>query len=98
MLVVDHRLKATATMSGTLRVARVPYDKDHAKYDEAVDLLDQYSGSYPIKGSLSVSAGKRKGGRIVRCVGGADDGNTLREPPSAPPSPWIDTYSSIPPQ
>lgn len=55
---VDHRLKATASVSGTLRVGRVPYDKDHAKYDEAVDLFDQYSGSYPIKGSLSVSRRK----------------------------------------
>ncbi|CAM9110958.1 unnamed protein product [Scytosiphon promiscuus] len=45
-------LQATAPMSGTLRVTRVPYAASDAKYDEAVALFDQYSGSYPTKATL----------------------------------------------
>ncbi|CAM9529528.1 unnamed protein product, partial [Ectocarpus fasciculatus] len=46
-------LKATLPMSGTLRVTRVPYEETHSQYDDAVSLLDQYSGSYPTKAKLS---------------------------------------------
>ncbi|CAM9212408.1 unnamed protein product, partial [Ectocarpus sp. 12 AP-2014] len=45
-------LKATLPMSGTLRVTRVPYEETHSQYDDAVSLLDQYSGSYPTKAKL----------------------------------------------
>lgn len=52
---VECRLKATLPMSGTLRVTRVPYEETHSQYDDAVSLLDQYSGSYPTKAKLVVS-------------------------------------------
>lgn len=41
-------------MSGTLRVTRVPYEADDAKYDEAVALFDQYAGLYPTCGEITV--------------------------------------------
>lgn len=50
----ERRLQATGPMSGTLRVTRVPYEAGDDKYDEAVALFDQYSGSYPTKASLRV--------------------------------------------
>lgn len=53
-----YRLKAAARMSGTLRVARVPYEEGDAKHDEAVALFDQYSGSYPISGEFTVRDGR----------------------------------------
>ncbi|CAM9159945.1 unnamed protein product [Ectocarpus fasciculatus] len=46
-------LKATLPMSGTLRVTRIPYEETHSQYDDAVSLLDQYSGSYPTKARLT---------------------------------------------
>ncbi|CAN0065398.1 unnamed protein product, partial [Ectocarpus sp. 6 AP-2014] len=46
-------LRATLPMSGTLRVTRVPYEETHSQYDDAVSLLDQYSGSYPTKAELT---------------------------------------------
>lgn len=52
------RLKATKRMSGTLRVTRVPYEEGDAKYDQAVALFDDYSGSYPICGEFTVSDGR----------------------------------------
>lgn len=58
------RLKATARVSGTLRVTRVPYEEGDDKYDEAVALFDKYSGSYPICGKLRVRGG-RLGYRFV---------------------------------
>lgn len=42
-------------MTGTLRATRVPYESDSAEYDEAMGVLDEHAGCYPIKGELQVS-------------------------------------------
>lgn len=41
-------------MNGTLRATRVPYDEDDPQYEEAVDTLNEYAGSYPVSGELRV--------------------------------------------
>lgn len=42
-------------MTGTLRATRVPYDRNSAEYDEAMDTLDEHAGCYPVSGELRVS-------------------------------------------
>lgn len=41
-------------MTGTLRATRVPYDEDDTLYEEAVDTLNEYAWSYPVRGKIRV--------------------------------------------
>ncbi|CAN0304217.1 unnamed protein product [Ascophyllum nodosum] len=45
-------LKGNVALTGTLRAALVPYDAASPEFEEAVELLDQYAGTYPTKGAL----------------------------------------------
>ncbi|CAM9216242.1 unnamed protein product [Ascophyllum nodosum] len=45
-------LRAAEATSGVLRVTRVPYSAGSANYDEAIDLLDEYSGRYVTSATL----------------------------------------------
>ena len=74
------RLKGNVALTGTLRAALVPYDAASPEFEEAVELLDQYAGTYPTKGALRVKAypfpvlffswlGRSGGGRGLRVEG-----------------------------
>lgn len=58
-------LKANMAMTGTLQVARVPYDEDDPMYTESVNALDAYAGTYATKGTLKVSSGRVP---LCRCM------------------------------